>query len=54
MLTSKLLPAIYTTLQGWRAETGTFVLPCTKREGVQDLVLTFGGQDWPIDYQDIL
>lgn len=54
MLTSKLLPAIYTTLQGRRAEGGTFVLPCAKREGVQDLALAFGEQDWTIDYQDIL
>ena len=29
-------------------------MPCAKELGVDDLALTFGGLDWPIDYQDIV
>jgi hypothetical protein len=57
MLMSQFLPAIYRTLNTDRIERtqgDSYILPCTKKPRVNDLVLSFGGLDWPIDYQDIV
>jgi hypothetical protein len=54
---NQLLPGIYQTLavdRLWRRKDGSYMIPCTRQEGVADLMLTFAGQDWPIDYQDIV
>jgi hypothetical protein len=56
MLIIQFLPAIYRTLNTDRIERtqgDSYILPCAKKPR-DDLVLTFGGLDWPIDYQDIV
>jgi hypothetical protein len=48
---------IYRTLNTDRIERtqgDSYILPCTKKPRVNDLVLSFGGLDWPIDYQDMV
>jgi len=57
MLILQFLPAIYRTFNTDRIERtqgDSYILPCVKEPRVNDLVLTFGGLDWPIDYQDIV
>jgi hypothetical protein len=57
VLTQQLLPGIYRALNADRKERtqdGSYMIPCTRESGVDDLVFTFGGLDWPMAYQDIV
>jgi hypothetical protein len=54
MLILQFLPAIYRTLnidRIARTQGDSYILPCAKESRV---VLSFGGLDWPIDYQDMV
>jgi hypothetical protein len=62
MLILQFLPAIYRTLNTdriARTQRDSYILPCANEPSaneprVNDLVLSFGGLDWPIDYQDMV